>query len=263
MQCPSCNENQDTVLETRNIDGGAALKRRRECNACGWRYTTFERLEAGTIAVIKRDKKREPFEPAKLRRGIALSIKNLGLDDQLDVTLESIVRDVERLGTSVPSREIGKVVEAHLRRLSPVAYIRFASVFRRFSDPSDFDQNLTELGGHLLVRKRSGALQLFDREKIRRGIAVSAKNTDLTDADVSRLTDTVIKALNPHDDVVDSQQIGRLVLEALEAASTVAYLRFRNVFERFTRPQEFLDALEETRLRTGSKRRPAPSGRRR
>ncbi len=253
MRCPSCDGSQDIVLETRNVEGGTVLKRRRECTSCGWRFSTYERAEGGPTAVLKRDKRREPFDQEKLRRGIELSITNLELDDRIDELVHSTVREVSRLGPTVSSRDIGKIVEAQLRTTSPIAFIRFASVFRRFSDPSEFDSNLSDLGGHLLVQKRNGMIQLFSREKIRLGIVKAATNTELDEGAMTRITESVVKSLDPNDDIVQSEDIGRLVLDALKPASPIAYMRFRNVFERFTRPQDFAEAVQDSGLQRKSR----------
>ncbi|CEK15485.1 transcriptional regulator NrdR [Chthonomonas calidirosea] len=141
MKCPFCGAlNQDRVLETRAINEGATIKRRRECEACGRRFTTLEEIEEMQLFVIKNDKRREPFDRRKIVRGMQLACTGRKISTE---TLEEAAEDIERklynrLEKEVSSREIGEMVMEKLKALDQVAYVRFASVYRQFEDATQF-----------------------------------------------------------------------------------------------------------------------------
>lgn len=141
MKCPFCGQlNRDRVLETRTLNEGASIKRRRECEVCGRRFTTVEEIEPPELFVVKSNNRREPFDTAKIARGLQLACKGRPISQE---TLEDIARDIERtlynrLEKEVPSREIGEMVMDRLQELDLVAYVRFASVYRQFEDAAQF-----------------------------------------------------------------------------------------------------------------------------
>ena len=146
MRCPFCREDEDRVIETRSASD--TIRRRRECSRCLRRFTTYERIEQHDLQVIKKDDKTsQAFDREKVRAGIARAC------EKRPVTAESIERAVdeierelhEQYATSVPSRTIGERVMAKLRAIDPVAYVRFASVYREFKDVSEF---ITEVRGY-------------------------------------------------------------------------------------------------------------------
>jgi transcriptional repressor NrdR len=141
MKCPFCGTlNRDRVLETRTLNDGAAIKRRRECETCGRRFTTMEEIEELQLFVIKNNNRREPFDRSKIVKGMQLACK--GRDISLE-TLDQAAQDIERmlynrLEKEISSREIGEMVMERLRTLDHVAYVRFASVYRQFEDATQF-----------------------------------------------------------------------------------------------------------------------------
>lgn len=140
MRCPFCGSKEDKVLDSRESTEGETIKRRRECKACGRRYTTFEQIEEMALFVVKSDGKREPFDRHKVLKGLALACTGRPVSQQ---TLEETAEDIERklfnrLEREIPSTEIGEMVMAHLRALDQVAYVRFASVYRQFEDATQF-----------------------------------------------------------------------------------------------------------------------------
>lgn len=147
MFCIFC-QNQDTeVIETRLSEDGKSIRRRRRCPKCDKRFTTYERVEELPILVVKRDGRRERFDKEKLRRGIIKAC------EKTKVTLEEIEKIITEIegelkskeSTEVESKTIGNLVARHLKKLDKVAYIRFASVFRRFVDLEDFEKELKKL----------------------------------------------------------------------------------------------------------------------
>jgi len=142
VRCPWCSTLEDRVVDTRLAEDGAAIRRRRECAACGRRYTTYERLEQTPLWVTKRGGDREPFDRAKLVAGARSATKNRPVDLE---ALNLLAQDVEDslLGMAeVTSQQIGVAVLERLRSLDEVAYLRFASVYKGFTDVGDFEREV-------------------------------------------------------------------------------------------------------------------------
>lgn len=146
MRCPYCREDDDKVVDSRVSDEGAAIRRRRECLACGRRFTTYERLEPLPLVVVKRSGVTEPFDRAKLAGGIARAVAGrpvpAGAVEAIAAELEEQLRE---LGPEVRSDAIGMVVLDRLQALDPVSSIRFASVYKDFEDLADFEREVTRL----------------------------------------------------------------------------------------------------------------------
>jgi transcriptional repressor NrdR len=142
MKCPYCGaQDKDHVLDSRPVRDGASIKRRRECDACRGRFTTFEEIEELRLMVVKRsDRAREPFERAKLQQAIEVACKKRPVSGD---RITALVDEIERLlynrqDKEVESSEIGELVMERLRALDQVAYVRFASVYRQFEDAQEF-----------------------------------------------------------------------------------------------------------------------------
>jgi transcriptional repressor NrdR len=156
MICPACGVGETRVLESRVSDAGEAIRRRRECLECHARFTTFERLEQSTLWVVKRDGGRQPFDRSKLLRGLERAcVKRPVALDQIERIVAAVEAGFRSDGLSeVPSEAIGEAALLHLRELDGVAYIRFASVYRSFETPDEFQHELESLDsdGRTLVR---------------------------------------------------------------------------------------------------------------
>jgi transcriptional repressor NrdR len=147
MRCPFCGSVEDRVVDSRSSRDGRAVRRRRECLACSQRFTTYEYIESIPRHVIKRDGTREPYDREKILSGLLLACTKLPITRQ---QLEAVVARIEeRLdeseGPEVETRRIGEMVMEELQRLDPVAYVRFASVYRKFQDVTEFAEELKEL----------------------------------------------------------------------------------------------------------------------
>jgi len=143
VRCPYCQSMYDKVIDSRMAEGGSATRRRRECLACGRRYTTFERVEEAHLVVVKRSGDREPFERAKILDGIRRAAKNRPISEDDIAALAAAVEDqVREEGPEVGSEVVGKAVLDRLRTLDPVAYLRFASVYKGFEDLTDFEREV-------------------------------------------------------------------------------------------------------------------------
>lgn len=145
MRCPSCGTDDDRVVDSRPTAGGQAIRRRRECGACGARFTTFERVERPALRVRKRSGAVVAFEPAKVREGMARAAKGRISDELLDQAAGAVEATVRSNGPVVSSEQVGLAVLAQLRGLDEVAYVRFASVYKDFQGPEDFEKELSSL----------------------------------------------------------------------------------------------------------------------
>jgi transcriptional repressor NrdR len=144
MKCPFCHIDHDRVTDSRASEDGSAIRRRRECVHCERRYTTYERYEATTLKVVKKNYVREPFQREKIRLGLQRACwKRPISDEQIETVVSVVERDIyDRNEDEVASRVIGELVMAALRRLDEVAFVRFASVYRQFKDVRDFVDEL-------------------------------------------------------------------------------------------------------------------------
>ena len=150
MRCPFCKEPDSRVIDSRAAEEGMTIRRRRECGKCGRRFTTYEVVERLPLMVVKRDGRREPFSRDKLLTGIIRSC------DKRDISMEQItnfVPEIEheirnRTEPEVPSEKVGEIVMEHLKDFDEVAYIRFASVYRKFDDITNFIEELETLRAH-------------------------------------------------------------------------------------------------------------------
>ena len=147
MFCIFCKHIDTEVIETRVSDDGATVRRRRECSKCKKRFTTYERVEELPILVIKRDGRRERFDREKLRRGLLIPCEKTEVTaDQIERLITEVESDLKQKdATEIESKEIGNLVAKKLKKLDKIAYIRFASVFKRFVDLDDFETELKKL----------------------------------------------------------------------------------------------------------------------
>ena len=147
MKCVICNSLQSRVIDSRQSEDGLSIRRRRECESCGRRFTTYERVELVPLMVIKKDQTRQPFDANKLRPGIIKACEKRPVSlDQIETLVREIERKVYALGDQeVTSQAIGELVMEGLRELDEVAYVRFASVYRQFRDIQTFMDELSKL----------------------------------------------------------------------------------------------------------------------
>ncbi|MDZ4277038.1 MAG: transcriptional regulator NrdR [Erythrobacter sp.] len=142
MRCPFCVHDDSQVKDSRPTEDNASIRRRRQCSSCGARFTTFERVQLREVVVVKSGDRREPFDRSKLEHSVALACRKRGIEqERLDQLISGIQRQVETSGEAeVPSAHIGELVMDGLRQIDSVAYIRFASVYRDFSEARDFEE---------------------------------------------------------------------------------------------------------------------------
>lgn len=153
MRCPFCREDNDRVIDSRASEEGFVIRRRRECLSCKRRFTTYERLEEFEIKVVKKDGVREPFNREKIRSGLAKACwKRPISDEQIDTLVSQVEAELYAKGDQeIDSATLGEMVMQRLADLDQVAYVRFASVYRRFKDARDFVDEIRPM-----LRKESG-----------------------------------------------------------------------------------------------------------
>ena len=142
MRCPFCAHDDSQVKDSRPTEDNTAIRRRRQCEGCGARFTTFERVQLRDITVVKSNDTRENFDREKIEQSVALACRKRGItQERLDQLVSGIQRQIETMGESeVASKVIGEMVMDGLRALDSVAYIRFASVYRDFNEARDFEE---------------------------------------------------------------------------------------------------------------------------
>ncbi len=149
MRCPYCGHLEDKVVDSREAGDGQATRRRRECLGCSRRFTTYERIEEILPAVVKKDGRREPFDRKKILEGLTRACQKRPVSAaQIEALIAAVERQAQELGEKeIPSRVVGEAVMTRLRALDPVAFVRFASVYRAFEDVGDFMSELEGLAG--------------------------------------------------------------------------------------------------------------------
>lgn len=149
MRCPYCQARENRVIDSREIGSGDSIRRRRECGSCGRRFTTYERVELGGLIVVKRDGRRQEFDPRKLRDKLRIALTKRPVSEaEIDRIVSNVEAEVLALGMAeVPSTAVGEAVLRALKQVDEVAYIRFASVYRSFADVEDLRRELDVLTG--------------------------------------------------------------------------------------------------------------------
>jgi transcriptional repressor NrdR len=152
VRCPHCGNFDDKVIESRTLANGEAIRRRRECNGCGYRFTSYERIEDKQFMVVKRDGRREPFDRNKIEKGVQRALEKRPVSQ---MSIESLVNEIEdsaamvgRGSHEIAAAAIGDLVLEKLGALDKVAYIRFASVYRHFENLDEFVREIQNLGGN-------------------------------------------------------------------------------------------------------------------
>ena len=142
MRCPFCAHDDSQVKDSRPTEDNTSIRRRRQCESCGARFTTFERVQLREITVVKSGGKREPFDRSKIEQSVALACRKRAIEqERIDQLVSGIQRQVETMGDAeIPSARIGEMVMDGLRQIDSVAYIRFASVYRDFGEARDYEE---------------------------------------------------------------------------------------------------------------------------
>jgi transcriptional repressor NrdR len=158
MKCPYCQANDSSVIDSRELQGGESIRRRRRCNVCGKRFTTYERIELASFMVVKKSGRREEYNQQKLRAKIRVACTKRPISEaQIDALLARIEGELLALGEAeVPSSTVGDMVIRHLQELDQIAYIRFASVYRNFADLDDVRRAVEQLAQERAAGRQDG-----------------------------------------------------------------------------------------------------------
>ena len=164
MRCPKCGSRDDKVIDSRQSREGLSIRRRRECLKCAYRYTTYEEIERTDLRVIKRDRSHEPFDRRKLVNSLAKACEKRSISlVVLEEAVDDIIHQIETAGREVTSAQVGTHVMAKLRDIDEVAYLRFASVHRRFEQVDEFVDAIQALGRR--IKTNAQQRELFPTEK--------------------------------------------------------------------------------------------------
>ena len=156
MRCPFCGSDNSQVKDSRPSDENSSIRRRRVCSDCSGRFTTFERVQLRDLVVVKKSGRKVPFNRDKLSRSVEIALRKRPIEpERVERLVTGLVRQLESSGeTEISSAEIGELVMAALRELDPVAYVRFASVYRDFRDASDFQAVVREIASDVRQRRK-------------------------------------------------------------------------------------------------------------
>ena len=167
MHCPFCKANDTRVVDSRMAEDGAQVRRRRECEKCGARFTTFEKAQLQMPQILKRDGNPEPYDENKLRSGLARALyKRPVTPEQIDHVVENVERKLRTTSErQVPSRRVGELVMLELRDIDQVAYVRFASIYHQFKDASEFRDEVDRLLAFPSAEQRRSQLPLIAEEE--------------------------------------------------------------------------------------------------
>ena len=147
MKCPYCQTSEDKVIDSRTVREGSAIRRRRECSSCSHRYTTYEYIEKVTHTLVKRDGNREDFDKQKLENGIKLACSKRPIPyEKIELVVDTIIEKLHTLQLKeIPHKIVGELVMEELKKIDHVAYVRFASVYRKFEAKEDFVKSVKEI----------------------------------------------------------------------------------------------------------------------
>ena len=150
VRCPHCGNFDDKVIESRTLAAGEAIRRRRECGGCGYRFTSYERIEDKQFMVVKKDGRREPFDRLKIEKGVERAMEKRPFSS---MQIESLINDIEdqaeiigRVSHEISTKDLGELVLEKIGKLDKIAYVRFASVYRHFENPDEFIREIQKLG---------------------------------------------------------------------------------------------------------------------
>ena len=167
MYCPFCGDQETKVVDSRLAGDGYQIRRRRECTGCAERFTTFESAELVLPKLVKTDESREPFDEAKLRSGILKATEKRPISSEaIEELISRVIRKVQKMGErEIQSRLLGEIVIEELREIDEIAFIRYASVYRRFQDVEEFEKEIESLRDATPMEKKRTQISIFQDEE--------------------------------------------------------------------------------------------------
>ena len=245
MICPSCNTDGDKVIDSRPAADGMAIRRRRECLACGNRFTTYEQLEVPGPTVAKNDGHKEPFDSNKITESliIALAKRPVSKERIQAVVTDLSIRIKNEFTEGITTQEISELVLNELLKLDEVGYVRYAADNKQFSDKDEFVTYLKALPRSLHVVKSNGSYEPFKREKLIGSLNVALRKRPVSQRRIEKAIDQIIEALADRDEV-SSSELGNLLMVRLKEIDEVAYIRYASVYRKFQDAAEFAKEVE-------------------
>ncbi|UCE66881.1 MAG: transcriptional repressor NrdR [Candidatus Zixiibacteriota bacterium] len=245
MICPACKADGDKVIDSRPAADGRAIRRRRECLACGKRFTTYEQVESPGPEVIKKDGRREPFDGDKIYGSLRIVVKNRPVSNE---RLQAVVSDItakikNEYSGGISTAQIGELVLNELLKLDEVSYVRFASAHKRFSDKDEFITSLKALPRSLQVIKSNGRYEPFKREKLISSLSIALRKRPVSQRKIENAVDQIINKLKNRDEV-SSSELGTMLMNLLREIDEVAYIRYASVYRKFQDVSEFTKEVE-------------------
>jgi len=245
MICPVCNTDGDRVIDSRPAPDGKAIRRRRECLACGNRFTTYEQVEAPGPVVVKADGRREGFSGDKLTRSLNVVLKRRPVSRE---RLQAVVTDLTvRIKNDFPAeistRQIGEMVLNELHKLDEVAYVRYASVYKQYADKDEFITALKTLPSSMQVVKSSGRYEPFKIDKLIASMMIALRKRPVSRRKIEKIAEEIIGSFGERSEV-SSSEIGNLVMARLRELDEVAYIRYASVYRKFRDASEFAKEVE-------------------
>jgi transcriptional repressor NrdR len=240
MICPSCKADGDKVIDSRPAADGRAIRRRRECLACGYRFTTYEQVENPGPEVTKRDGRKEPFDSDKTFASLRLVVKNRPVsNERLQVVVSDITARIKNeFSNGITTAQIGELAMNELLKLDEVAFVRYASSHKRFSDKDEFITSLKALPRSLQVIKSNGRYEPFKREKLISSLSIALRKRPVSQRKLENAVDQIVKKLEGRDEVASSE-LGALAISLLREIDEVAYIRYASVYRKFQDVSEF------------------------
>ena len=167
MYCPFCGDQETKVVDSRLAGDGYQIRRRRECTGCAERFTTFESAEFVLPKLVKTDESREPFDEAKLRSGILKATEKRPISiEAIEELISRVIRKVQKMGErEIQSRLLGEIVIEELREIDEIAFVRYASVYRRFQDVEEFEKEIESLRDATPMEKKRTQISIFQDEE--------------------------------------------------------------------------------------------------
>ena len=167
MYCPFCGDQETKVVDSRLAGDGYQIRRRRECTGCAERFTTFESAEFVLPKLVKTDESREPFDEAKLRSGILKATEKRPISSEaIEELISRVIRKVQKMGErEIQSRVLGEIVIEELREIDEIAFVRYASVYRRFQDVEEFEKEIESLRDATSMEKKRTQISIFQDEE--------------------------------------------------------------------------------------------------
>lgn len=245
MICPACNTDGDRVIDSRPTPDGKAIRRRRECLACGNRFTTYEQVEAPGPVVVKADGRKEGFEPEKLTHSLYVVLKNRpGSRDRLQAVVTDLTTRIKNdYANEITTNQIAELVSNEILKLDEVAYVRYASVHRQFSDKDEFIMALKTLPGSLQVVKSSGRYEPFRIDKLIASMIIALRKRPVSRRKIEKVAEEIVQSFGERPEI-SSSEIGTLVMRRLREIDEVAYIRYASVYRKFRDAAEFAREVE-------------------